>query len=292
MSIDPKSWYHLNPARAGSDACLAAILGLDNSDPFPVRTVNCSSPTEEVRWQFVPDDSGRYFIYNKAWGSDSVRLDCIFQDSSSLNIPWMGPLNDTFTNQRWILTPTSTTFQITNLGFPGLLLSTTDIDGSFGARLQNASDAELADTNGAAFNVRAISTAATVTTLPQSTKRVTKTVDSSPSSTPPATTTTPPPPPPPFATGTEIPSTGPGAPSSGMDLGSKVALAVAGVATVAALSALVIWFLVIKRRNRDARAVAKGKTGEKAGLDGRADGSRVELVMDEMPAGRGVGIAR
>ncbi|KAK0724395.1 hypothetical protein B0H67DRAFT_567832 [Lasiosphaeris hirsuta] len=77
-------------------------------------------------------------------------------------------------------------------------------------------------------------------------------------------------------------------------MGSKIALAVAGVATVAALAALAIWFFVIKKRNRDARAAAKGKAGEKAGFDGGPDGSRVELVMNEMPPvdSRGVGVAR
>lgn len=87
-----------------SGGCLSALVNRDGATSFPIRTKSCDSTDDPtIIWLFIPDGEGRYFIYNKAWPGKSNRLDLVLQETTSLYIPWMGPSNDTYNNQRWFL---------------------------------------------------------------------------------------------------------------------------------------------------------------------------------------------
>ncbi|KAM7213423.1 hypothetical protein V8F06_011218 [Rhypophila decipiens] len=137
MSFSSNTHYHIRPE---TGACLAALTGRDGSTPFPIRTKSCQvSNDDTILWQFNPDGQGRYFIYNKAWPGKSNRLDLVLQDKTSLYIPWMGPSDDVYNNQRWSVTTSGNSFQISSFGLPGALLTVTEIQGqsSLGALLRN-----------------------------------------------------------------------------------------------------------------------------------------------------------
>ncbi|KAM7188472.1 hypothetical protein V8F33_010622 [Rhypophila sp. PSN 637] len=118
----------------------------DGSTGFPVQTKSCQNSNDEtILWQISPDGQGRYFIYNKAWPGNSNRLDLVLQDKTSVYIPWMGPSDGIYNNQRWSVTKSGNTFQISSFGLPGALLIVTEISGqsSLGALLRN--DTEIDD---------------------------------------------------------------------------------------------------------------------------------------------------
>ncbi|KAK4210652.1 hypothetical protein QBC37DRAFT_29288 [Rhypophila decipiens] len=142
MSFSSNTHYHIRPE---TGACLAALTGRDGSTPFPIRTKSCQvSNDDTILWQFNPDGQGRYFIYNKAWPGKSNRLDLVLQDKTSLYIPWMGPSDDIYNNQRWSVTTSGNSFQISSFGLPGALLTVTEIQGqsSLGALLRNDTEVD------------------------------------------------------------------------------------------------------------------------------------------------------
>lgn len=99
---DPSLWYTLSTVETGDGNCLFSLFGVDGSVPYPVRFEPCDPLKDDALWRFVPDESGRYFIYNKAWKGTQQRLDINCQEPS-LCIMWMGPSGDIYNNQRWSL---------------------------------------------------------------------------------------------------------------------------------------------------------------------------------------------
>jgi hypothetical protein len=97
LSLSAES-YQLHPG-GNSSLCVRADSFVVNPSEFVVRLDSCSPPSDYGEWQFVSDNDGHYFAYNKGYNDTTQRLD--FVRSNSLDVLIMGPSGDEYNNQRW-----------------------------------------------------------------------------------------------------------------------------------------------------------------------------------------------
>lgn len=100
-SPDPNKHYYVQLNGQSSD-CMVAHPGLIAPTDYPIRVESCATAGDSALWRFASNGDGRDFVYNKAFGETSQRLDFV-QPPGFPFVLIMGPSNDTYNNQRWEL---------------------------------------------------------------------------------------------------------------------------------------------------------------------------------------------
>jgi hypothetical protein len=100
-SPDPNTFYLIQPSGQTSNCIVSLPEGVPTTD-YPLQVQPCNVAGDYAQWQIISDNAGAYFFYNRGFTGQSHRLDFV-QPLGFPDILIMGPSNDTYHNQHWIL---------------------------------------------------------------------------------------------------------------------------------------------------------------------------------------------
>ncbi|KAH8746873.1 hypothetical protein F5882DRAFT_525635 [Hyaloscypha sp. PMI_1271] len=265
-SPDPNTFYLIQPSGQTSNCIVSLPEGVPTTD-YPLQVQPCNAAGDYAQWQIISDNAGAYFFYNRGFTGQSHRLDFV-QPLGFPDILIMGPSNDTYHNQHWILNWASDKIvRFTSYGLDNAWLSVTQVNRTIsGVILQSTADATSSDSSwnlntaiesSSSITITATSAAELATSTTTSVVQVLQSLAASPSSASPSaakiSTTPSTSSPTSITTETASPTSTPAA-ASGLTTPGKVGLAVGIV-----ISALIVgwlWWCIKRRRRRRTEALS------------------------------------